>query len=82
MSTPTETTWLDGPADRQFVMPQVNQGEWTFTARDVLDTTAPPLDYSYDDETLPVVERRADTAPEPARALELRGRRAGKRGRR
>ena len=56
---PDQTTWLDGPADRQFVMPQSNHGEWTFTARDVLDTTASPLEYSYEDETPPVVERRA-----------------------
>ena len=56
---PGETTWLNGPADRAFVMPQVDQSEWTFTARDVLDTTAAPLDYSYDDETVPIVEGRA-----------------------
>jgi tyrosinase len=54
-----QTTWLDGPVDRQFVMPTSNQGEWTFTARDVLDTAAPPLEYSYEDETTPIVERRA-----------------------
>jgi len=58
-ANPDLTTWLDGPADRQFAMPQSNQGEWTFTARDVLDTTAPPLEYSYDDETLPIVQPRA-----------------------
>jgi tyrosinase len=57
---PDETTWLDGPADRQFVMPRTT-GEWTFTAREVLDTTAPELDYRYDDEMLlPIVERRAE----------------------
>jgi len=56
---PGETTWLDGPADRAFVMPQIDQSEWTFTARDVLDTTAAPLDYSYDDESVPIVEGRA-----------------------
>ena len=31
---PDQATWLDGPADRQFVMPRSNQGEWMFTARD------------------------------------------------
>ena len=56
---PDLTTWLDGPADRQFVFPTSNQGERTFRARDVLDTTAAPLDYRYEDETPPVVERRA-----------------------
>ena len=56
---PDLTTWLDGPADRQFVFPTSNQGERTFRARDVLDTTAAPLEYRYEDETPPVVERRA-----------------------
>jgi tyrosinase len=54
---PDETTWLDGPADRRFVMPG-SGGEWTFTARDVLDTTATPLEYRYEDEMPPVIERR------------------------
>lgn len=53
---PDQTFWLDGPADRQFVMPKSDQSEWTFTARDVLDTTAAPLDYSYEDEIPPVIE--------------------------
>ncbi len=57
---PDQTTWLDGPADRQFVMPRSNEGEWTFTARDLLDTTASPLEYSYDDQAPPVIERRAE----------------------
>ena len=56
---PVQTTWLDGPADRKFVMPKTNQSEWTFTARDVLNTTAAPLDYSYEDETPPVIVTRA-----------------------
>jgi tyrosinase len=55
---PEETTWLDGPAERPFAMPKSDGGEWQFTARDVLDTTASPLDYQYDDETPPVIERR------------------------
>jgi tyrosinase len=57
---PNQVTWLDGPADRQFVMPRSNQAEWAFTAREVLDTTASPLDYRYDDETVPIIERRAE----------------------
>jgi tyrosinase len=56
---PGQATWLDGPADREFVMPTSNQGELTLTARGVLDTSAPPLDYSYEDDTPPVDERRA-----------------------
>ena len=57
---PDQLTWLDGPADRQFVMPQTAQAEWTFVARDVLDTTQPPLEYSYDDETAPIFEARVE----------------------
>jgi tyrosinase len=57
---PEETIWLDGPVDRQFIMPQSHGGEWAFTPRDVLDTTAPPLEYRYDDETPPVFEARAE----------------------
>ena len=69
---PSQTTWLDGPADRQFVMPRINQGQWTFTARDVLDTAASPLEYTYDDETAPIVEPRA------ARRLNRLGARAAR----
>lgn len=50
---PVDAGWLDGPADRPFAMP-TSSGEWTFTARDVLDTTADPLDYVYDDEIQPL----------------------------
>jgi tyrosinase len=57
---PDQSTWLDGPADREFVMPTSSQGEWTFTARDVLDTTALPLEYIYDDEMPPIVELRVE----------------------
>jgi tyrosinase len=63
---PTERTWLDGPANGRFVMPQVN-GEWTFTARDVAETTELPLDYKYDDEDAPMLESR------PARRLRRLG---------
>jgi len=64
---PVDPTWLDGPADREFVMPKgnptgnanVNNAEWIFTARDVLDTTAPTLDYIYEDEIPPPIARRA-----------------------
>jgi tyrosinase len=56
---PTKATWLNGPASRQFVMPKSNTDEWIFAARDMLDTTAPLLDYSYEDEAAPVFERRA-----------------------
>jgi tyrosinase len=56
---PDEAAWLDGPSDREFVMPKSDQSDWSFTAQDVLDSTAPPLEYSYEDETPPEIVRRA-----------------------
>jgi tyrosinase len=50
---PTDTAWLDGPLDRKFVMPKPDGTEFTFTSRGMLDTTAPALDYIYDDDTSP-----------------------------
>ena len=47
---PADPNWLAGPADREFVMPQVGGTEWEYTADDVLDTTGEPMDYVYDDE--------------------------------
>ena len=60
---PEDRDWLGGPADREFVMPLSGGREWTFTAKDVLDTRAQPLDYHYDDETPPAA------APRVARRL-------------
>ncbi|MGE7368691.1 tyrosinase family protein [Neorhizobium sp. NPDC001467] len=55
---PGNRDWLDGPADRRFVMPLSGGREWSFSAKDVLDTRAQPLDYEYDDQTPPVVSSR------------------------
>jgi len=55
---PTDLDWLDGPADREFVMPLSGGREWVFTAKDVLDTRAQPLDYEYDDEATPASTSR------------------------
>lgn len=63
-SNPTDRTnasdvdWLDGPADRVFAMPLSGGREWLFTAKDVLNTRAHPLDYAYDDEIPPIVTPR------------------------
>lgn len=50
---PADPDWLRGPTDRTFVMPEVGGTEWEFTAADVLDSTADPLGYVYDDEEAP-----------------------------
>ncbi len=49
---PTSPDWLDGPADRHFVMPAPDGILYGFTARDMLDTRAPNLNYVYDDESV------------------------------
>lgn len=49
----TNSGWLNGPTDRKFVMPLSGGREWPFSAKDVLDTRALPLDYEYDDEAPP-----------------------------
>lgn len=69
---PVETTWLDGPANRRFVMPGLGGAEWLFTARDVLDSTASPLEYRYEDEAphaiAPRLTRRLRAIGGPAAA--------------
>ena len=65
--------WLDGPTDREFVMPLADGSEWVFKPSEVLDTTADPLDYSYEDETPPVIQpriqRRLSRLGAPAAAI-------------
>lgn len=53
-ANPTDPDWLDGPRDREFVMPRPDGTTYKIKARDVLDTKAPALDYIYDDEGAPV----------------------------
>lgn len=50
---PTDTAWLNGPRDRTFVMPRPDGTEQTFTSGDMVDTTAPGLDYTYEEELPP-----------------------------
>ena len=59
---PGETTWLNGPADRQFVMPKTDRSEWLVTASDVLDTTAQRSTTSMRTKR----QRRSDRAPRVA----------------
>jgi tyrosinase len=60
-TNPTDTDWLDGPRDQAFAMPRSDGRIWTFRAREMLDTRAQPLDYSYDDETPPALPPRVAT---------------------
>lgn len=51
---PTKSTWLNGPLSRKLVVPRVNGQDWEFTPQDMLITTAPDLDYEYDDISDPL----------------------------
>ncbi len=50
---PTDADWLDGPRDRRFLLPRPDGTTYGFTAREMLDTTAPSLDYVYEHEATP-----------------------------
>lgn len=52
---PGELDWLDGPAGpRIFIMPAPDGSRRQFRAREMLDTTAPDLDYEYEDVSDPL----------------------------
>ncbi len=76
---PGDAGWLDGPRDRKFVMPRPDGTEYNFTSRDVIDTTAPALDYVYEEEppagpAPPVLEARLERlGVTPGRAAEIAG---------
>jgi tyrosinase len=54
-SNPTLKAWLDGPlGSRVFIMPAPDGTRNPFTARQVLDTTSPGLDYVYEDVSDPL----------------------------
>src|SRR5216684_2965115 len=50
----TAPAWLDGPAGRKFQMPGVDGTAFAFTAREMLDMSAPQLDYVYEDVSDPL----------------------------
>ena len=45
---PTDALWLDGPIYQKFIVPLSNGQDWKFAPKDVTQTTAPNLDYIYD----------------------------------
>jgi tyrosinase len=51
---PNDAAWLTGPANQTFNMPKPNGEAYSFTAKDILDTTAANLDYVYEDVTDPL----------------------------
>jgi tyrosinase len=54
-ANPVSKAWLDGPArNRPFIMPQPDGSRRQFTPREMLDTSAPALDYVYDDISDPL----------------------------
>ncbi|ESX27547.1 MULTISPECIES: tyrosinase family protein [unclassified Mesorhizobium] len=76
---PADADWLDGPRDRDFAMPRLDGTTYKFTARDVLDTKVPMLDYIYDDDAAPVAPgdqlavRFEKLGASPSLAIELAG---------
>jgi tyrosinase len=62
-ANPTDPDWLDGPRDRDYQMPRLDGTTYKFTAREMLDTRVPALDYVYDDD--------APTAPTDLLAARL-----------
>ena len=75
-TNPTQdTAWMQGPAgDRPFVMPEPdNKTRTTFHPSEMLDTTAPSLDYIYEDVRDPfpeadrIARRMEQLAPRPLR---------------
>jgi len=49
-----DPAWLDGPAGRKFQMPGVDGSPFAYTAREMLDMSAPQLDYVYEDVSDPL----------------------------
>lgn len=48
-ANPADTNWLNGPMDIKFTMPKVNGTSFQFSPKDLLETTVPGLDYTYED---------------------------------
>jgi tyrosinase len=51
---PSDLAWLNGPANRKFVMPDAEGQTQVFTPAQMRSTTAPPLDYVYQDVSDPL----------------------------
>ncbi|MGV2124078.1 tyrosinase family protein [Agrobacterium vitis] len=45
---PIDPAWLNGPQDRQFVVPNPDGTPYYYKPSDMLETTSPKLDYTYD----------------------------------
>lgn len=58
---PTTSNWLGGPLERQFIVPLTNGQVWQYTPKDVLQTSAPNLNYEYDDLSDPLQGTTATT---------------------
>ncbi|PUB78737.1 MAG: hypothetical protein DBO99_06080 [gamma proteobacterium symbiont of Ctena orbiculata] len=48
-SDSSDSAWLDGPTDRPMVIPMTDGSDWEYTSQDMLDTTSPELNYTYDE---------------------------------
>lgn len=50
---PADNDWMKGPKDIRFTMPEIDGSSFNFSPADMLDTTAPNLDYDYEDTSDP-----------------------------
>ncbi|TWD53313.1 tyrosinase [Agrobacterium vitis] len=48
-TNPTDPAWLNGPQDRKFVVPNVDGSPYSYAPKDMVDTTSPNLNYTYDE---------------------------------
>lgn len=55
-ANPTQADWLGGPSNRPFVMPDPQGNAWHFSCGEMVDTTASPLEYVYDDISDPLAD--------------------------
>ena len=55
---PEDRVWLDGPAGSVFAVPDASGNKVVFAPESMRDTTAPNLDYTYENETDPKVPSR------------------------
>ena len=45
---PTDDLWINGPIDIKFTMPNIDGSSFRFSPTNMLDTTSPRLDYTYE----------------------------------
>jgi tyrosinase len=68
-----DSAWMNGPLDRRFVVPTATGGDFFYTPAQMLNPSAPPLDYVYDQFNQPAAAVMA-AAPAAREAAMTEGR--------